>query len=60
MDFVHILNSHGHIFPSCVRLFILRILKSPRIWKVSDLVFIFNILFSFALNKMMATKVKKS
>ena len=30
----------------------------PRIWKVSNLVFIFKILFSFILNKMMVTGIK--
>ena len=32
----------------------------PRIWKVSNLAFIFNILFSFTLNKMMVKRVKRS
>ena len=32
----------------------------PRIWKVSNLGFIFNILFRFMLNKMMVTGVKLS
>ena len=32
----------------------------PRIWKVSDLDFIFNTLFSFVLNKTMVREVKRS
>ena len=31
----------------------------PTIWKVTNLVFIFNILFRFTLNKMMVTGVKR-
>ena len=55
----------GHIFawshPSQMRVFIRSENSSlPRIWKVSDLVFIFCILFSFTLDKMMVTEVKRS
>ena len=32
----------------------------PGIWKVSNLDFIFNILFRFTLNKIMVTGVKRS
>ena len=58
MDFANIFTwSH----PSQLRVFV-RFENSslPRIWKVSDLVFVFNILFHFTLNKMMVTGVKRS
>ena len=47
--------------PSQLRVFV-RFENSslPRIWKVPNLVFIFNILFGFMLYKMMATGVKRS
>ena len=58
MDFVNILAwSH----PSQLRVFACFESSSlPRIWKVSNLDFIFNMLFSFTLNKMMFTGVKRS
>ena len=58
MDFVHIF---GWSCPSHLRAFV-RFENSslPRIWKVSDLVFISNILFGFALDKMMVAEVKVS
>ena len=58
MDFVDIFAwSH----PSQLRAFVrFENFSLPRIWKVYDLVFIFNILFSFTLNKMMVTEVKRS
>ena len=58
MEFVNIFaRSH----PSQLRVFV-RFENSslPRIWKVSNLVFIFNILFSFTLNKMIVTGGKRS
>ena len=56
MDFVRIFAwSH----PSQLRAFVcFENSFLPRIWKVSDLVFIFNTLFSFALNKTMVREVK--
>ena len=57
MDFVNIFAwSH----PSQLRVFVrFENSYSPGIWKMSNLVFIFNILFSFTLDKMMVIGVKK-
>ena len=58
MDFVHIF---GWSHPSQLRAFVhFENSSLPRIWKRSDLVFIFNILFSFTFNEMMVTEVKRS
>ena len=52
--------SHGHIL-SKLRVFV-RFENSflPRIWKVSNLVFMFDVFFSFMLNNMMVTGVRRS
>ena len=57
MGFVNIFAwSH----PSQLRVFVSFENSSlTRIWKMSNLVIIFNVLFSFTLNKMMVTGVKK-
>ena len=58
MDFVHIF-AWSHPFQLSV--FVRSENSSlPRIWRVSDLVYLFNILFSFTLTKMMVTEIKRS
>ena len=58
MDFAHIFTWSR---PSHLRAFArFETFSLPIIWKVSDLIFIFNILFSFTFNKMMVTEVKRS
>ena len=49
--------SHGHYLPSWVCLFVLRILPYLEFGKCQ--IFIFNILFRFMLNKMMATALQE-